>query len=136
MLRKQRIGWVVADTAGRWPEFLDVTTDFVYVRLHGATELYNSSYSDAEIERWAIRIARWRAGSASVERARIATPAADRRGGRDVFCYFDNTDKVHAPHNARRLLARLGMAGAGAVATPRAPVKKGGAVKARPARRR
>ena len=136
MLRKQRIGWVVADTAGRWPEFLDVTTDFVYVRLHGATELYNSSYSDAEIERWAKRIARWRAGSSTAERARIAAPAADRRGGRDVFCYFDNTDKVHAPRNAQRLLARLGLAAAGAVARTPLPVKNGGAVKARPVRRR
>ena len=23
---------------------------------------------------------------------------------RDVYCYFDNTDKLHAPDNARRLM--------------------------------
>ena len=28
---------------------------------------------------------------------------------RDVFCYFDNTDKRHAPDNARELMALLGV---------------------------
>jgi len=26
---------------------------------------------------------------------------------RDVYCYFDNTDKLHAPPNARRLMRLL-----------------------------
>ncbi len=29
------------------------------------------------------------------------------RVARDVFCYFDNTDKLHAPANARRLMQML-----------------------------
>ena len=29
------------------------------------------------------------------------------RIARDVFCYFDNTDKLHAPKNARRLMQML-----------------------------
>jgi len=109
LLRKTGIAWVVADTAGRWPEFVDVSADFVYVRLHGATALYNSRYSDDELTRWAARIAAWRDGIAVVDGPRVARPAAKSRSGRDVFCYFDNTDKVHAPENARRLLAVLGI---------------------------
>ncbi|MEO6928454.1 MAG: DUF72 domain-containing protein [Casimicrobiaceae bacterium] len=109
MLRDEGVALVVADTAGRWPEYLDVTTDFVYVRLHGASELYRSGYSDAQIDMWAARIDRWRQGSIA-EGPRIARAAAKARSGRDVFCYFDNTDKVHAPHNAQRLLAQLGLA--------------------------
>jgi len=35
LLRKHDIGLVVADTAGKWPKMLHVTSDFVYVRLHG-----------------------------------------------------------------------------------------------------
>ena len=31
------------------------------------------------------------------------------RGGRDVYCYFDNDVKVHAPYDAARLAQRLGV---------------------------
>ena len=109
LLRSERVAFVVADTARRWPEFVDVSADFVYVRLHGASELYKSGYSDAQLARWAARIDRWRAGAMPDDGARIARAAAKARSGRDVFCYFDNTDKVHAPHNARRLLSQLGI---------------------------
>jgi uncharacterized protein YecE (DUF72 family) len=109
LLRSERVAFVVADTAGRWPEFVDVSADFVYVRLHGASELYKSGYSDAQLARWAARIDRWRAGAMPDDGARIARAAAKARSGRDVFCYFDNTDKVHAPYNARRLLSQLGI---------------------------
>ena len=37
---------VVADSAGRWPQMHDATSDFRYVRLHGETELYASGYTD------------------------------------------------------------------------------------------
>ena len=137
LLRDEGVAFVVADTAGRWPEFVDVSTDFVYVRLHGASELYKSGYSDAQLARWASRIERWRAGALPNDGARIARAAAKARSGRDVFCYFDNTDKVHAPHNARRLLSQLGIsyvpgtpaAPPGAATTPATP-------KSRRARRR
>ena len=39
LLRAHDVGLVCADTAGRWPMLDDVTSDFVYVRLHGADEL-------------------------------------------------------------------------------------------------
>jgi uncharacterized protein YecE (DUF72 family) len=42
---------------------------------------------------------------------RLAAPAPFAPGGRDVFCYFDNTDvKLRAPADARALMARLGLA--------------------------
>jgi len=111
MLRKHHVAWVVADTAGRWPEFHDVTAGFVYARLHGATDLYKSGYSETQLEQWAQRIDHWRAGSTTAADPRVGPAAAKVSDGRDVFCYFDNTDKVHAPHNAHRLLALLGLAG-------------------------
>ena len=112
MLRDAGVAWVVADTAGRWPEFGDVTAGFVYVRLHGATDLYESGYSDAQLAQWATRIDHWREGAEVIDEPRIGPRATGARSGRDVFCYFDNTEKVHAPHNAHRLLALLGLAGA------------------------
>ena len=110
LLRKYRIAWVVADTPKPWPLYEDVTADFMYLRLHGSTELYNSRYSGAELDRWAAAIAAWSQGGQPAD-ARLIAPqlAPPRRAARDVYCYFDNTDKRHAPDNARELMARLGV---------------------------
>jgi len=88
LLRDHRAALVVADTAGRWPFFDDVTADFLYLRLHGDVELYASGYSAEALDRWARRIRDW-----SRER--------------DVYCYFDNDAKVKAPGDARTLMAKL-----------------------------
>ena len=45
LLAEHDIALVVADTAGRWPLLERVTSDFMYVRLHGDEELYVSGYS-------------------------------------------------------------------------------------------
>ena len=90
LLRAHRCAFVVADTAGTFPYAEEVTADFVYVRLHGARELYASGYTDAELDEWARKIEAW------------------RRSGRDVYVYFDNDAKVHAPFDALRLRERLG----------------------------
>ena len=103
LLRRQRVGLVVADTAGRWPLMEDVTADFVYVRLHGDEALYTSGYGEPALADWARRIAAWRLGG-QVADARVASGVAPRkRARRDVFCYFDNDVKVHAPFDAMRL---------------------------------
>ena len=47
LLRAHDIGMVVADSAGTWPMFDEVTSDLVHVRLHGDQELYASGYSPA-----------------------------------------------------------------------------------------
>jgi uncharacterized protein YecE (DUF72 family) len=47
----------VADTAGKWPLLEDLTSDFVYLRLHGDKELYASGYGDAALDRWAAAAA-------------------------------------------------------------------------------
>ena len=107
LLRRHRVALVVADTGGRWPEHDDVTADFVYVRLHGAKELYASGYSDRTLRAWAARIDRWRRGAEPDAPRRILDARAPRRAKRDVFCYFDNTAKEHAPRNAQRLAAML-----------------------------
>lgn len=82
---------VVADSAGKWPVMRDATSDFRYVRLHGETELYASGYTDASLDRWAAVCRGWLGD------------------GHDVHVYFDNDAKGHAPHDAVRLLERLGI---------------------------
>jgi uncharacterized protein YecE (DUF72 family) len=109
LLRKYRIAWVVADTPRPWPLFEDVTADFVYIRLHGATELYQSRYTSEQLDRWADCIRTWVQGGQPAD-ARLISPAAPpKRAARDVYCYFDNTDKLHAPDNARELMEKLGL---------------------------
>jgi uncharacterized protein YecE (DUF72 family) len=92
ILRAQKCAFVIADTAGKFPYAEEVTADFVYARLHGSTQLYTSGYSDVELDDWAAKIVRW------------------RRARRDVYVYFDNDAKVHAPFDALRLAARVGVA--------------------------
>ena len=108
LLRKHRIALVVADTAGKWPLVEDVTADFMYLRLHGDEVLYASGYSDKALDDWARRIHAWSMGG-EVADARKILPglAPPPRRSRDVYCYFDNDMKVHAPFDARKLIARL-----------------------------
>ena len=108
LLRRHRIGLVVADTAGKWPLVEDVTADFVYIRLHGDTELYASGYTPEALDEWARRIRAWLAGG-EVDDARKIDPAMPKplARGRDVYCYFDNDVKVHAPFDAKALIARV-----------------------------
>lgn len=116
LLRAHDVGLVVADTAGRWPHLEDLTSDVVYVRLHGESELYVSGYDDASLDRWAAKVRAWSTGTPPPDGPRIAPPAADRP--RDVYVYFDNDVKVRAPFDAMALAARLD---AGPPAAPAAP---------------
>jgi uncharacterized protein YecE (DUF72 family) len=88
LLREHDVACVVADTAKRWPMAEQVTSDLVYVRLHGDQELYASGYGDTALDDWAEKCRRWS------EHA-------------DVVVYFDNDAKGYAPHDAVRLRERL-----------------------------
>jgi uncharacterized protein YecE (DUF72 family) len=106
LLCRNNIAFVFADTAGKWPYAEDLTADFVYCRLHGSEQLYVSGYSDTEIDWWAKRIEYWRKG----KEPRDAKLVADRKakaGHRDIYIYFDNDAKVHAPFNAKSLAAKF-----------------------------
>jgi uncharacterized protein YecE (DUF72 family) len=107
LLRKYHVAFVFADTAGKWPYREDVTSDFIYIRLHGDSELYVSGYTEEAIDRWAKRVCRWAAGGQPRD-AKIATPRSEAgRAKKDVFVYFDNDAKVKAPRDAKRLAAKV-----------------------------
>ncbi|HKS15525.1 MAG TPA: DUF72 domain-containing protein [Pseudomonas sp.] len=107
LLRKHKIALVVADSAGKWPYVEDVTADFIYMRLHGDVELYSSGYTAAALRRWRKRIEAWSHGGQPDDAHLIHDHAPPARSSRDVYCYFDNDQKVHAPYDARRLLESL-----------------------------
>ena len=105
LLRKYGVALVCADTVS-WPRLMDLTADFTYCRLHGSVVLYSSRYEAAELDRWANRVRAWSEGRPMLDGEFIGSPGPDKP--RDVFFYFDNTDKTHAPEDAQALMRRLG----------------------------
>ena len=67
-----------------------VTSDFVYIRLHGPNGAYQGNYSHAMLTAWASDITGW------------------RKQGYKVFCYFDNDQEGYAAKNAKSLGELLG----------------------------
>jgi uncharacterized protein YecE (DUF72 family) len=107
LLRKYKVALVVADSAGKWPDYEDVTASFMYLRLHGAEELYASGYDNDALDHWAARITAWAGGQQPADAKLISRDPPPHRSSRDIYCYFDNDIKVHAPFDAQRLMARL-----------------------------
>ncbi len=107
LLRKYKVAFVFADTAGKWPYAEDLTSDFVYIRLHGDEVLYVSGYGGEILKQWASKIRRWEAGS-QIREAKLVTPRSKSvRGRKEIFVYFDNDAKVKAPGDARQLAALM-----------------------------
>ena len=71
--------------ANDWPLWERVTTDLVYIRLHGHTRTYASSYNAPELAQWAERIVQW------------------LKQRKQVHVYFDNDAECAAPFNALEL---------------------------------
>ena len=88
-LERHKIAVCMSD-APDWPMWDRVTTDLVYIRLHGHTRKYASSYSKAALEKWAMRIRHW---------------LGEKRA---VHVYFDNDAEGAAPRNSLTLLEMLG----------------------------
>jgi uncharacterized protein YecE (DUF72 family) len=106
LLRRYGIGLVVADTV-EWPLLMDVTSAFVYCRLHGSKELYASRYEADDLDIWANRIVTWATGGEVDDGRKAGHRNAPKRNRRDVYVYFDNDMKVHAPFDAEQLRDRV-----------------------------
>ncbi|MES2526211.1 MAG: DUF72 domain-containing protein [Bdellovibrionota bacterium] len=106
MLKEHNVAIVFADTAGKWPYLEDVTSDFIYIRLHGDEELYVSGYDDPALDFWSERIAAWKNGR-EPEDAMTITDEKPGRKKRDIFVYFDNDAKVRAPIDAQSLIKKV-----------------------------
>jgi len=88
-LGEARVAVCLSD-APDFPMWRAITTDLVYVRLHGHVRKYASRYHVKHLERWAADIRRW------------------RDEGRTVHCYFDNDAEGAAPRDALRLIELVG----------------------------
>jgi uncharacterized protein YecE (DUF72 family) len=106
LLREHNVAVVFADTAGKWPYLEDVTSDFIYIRLHGEAELYVSGYDDRSLDFWHERIEAWKNGREPKDALTITEIHPPRRE-RDIFVYFDNDAKVRAPYDAQSLIRKV-----------------------------
>lgn len=84
---------VCQSDAESWPLWDRITSNMVYLRLHGHTRTYASCYSDAELFCWAGKINHW------------------LRQGLDVHVYFDNDAECAALFNAHSLKSLLRRSG-------------------------
>jgi uncharacterized protein YecE (DUF72 family) len=83
LLSKKGIGLCITDLNGALsPE--KITSDFVYIRLHGPKQSYKGSYSQVKLKSWKKKIQRWSAKNS-------------------VYCYFDNEEKGYAIQDAQSL---------------------------------
>ena len=98
LLRRAGVALVVSD-APDWPRPEEITADFLYLRLHGADQLYSSGYDGAALDLWADRVRRWMREGRAGKKRRL----------RDAYIYFDNDAKVRAPADAQALATRLGV---------------------------
>lgn len=88
LLRRHGAALCIADSPD-CPRKDLLTTDFTYVRFHGRTQLFASSYSKAELIKEARKIKRY------------------VRDGVEVFVYFNNDARGYAINNARTLRTLL-----------------------------
>lgn len=107
LLRQHDIALVFSDAASDWPYAEDVTSDIVYLRLHGAEVLYASGYDAASLDRWARKLRSWLRGREPRDARRAGSRRAEPRRARDAWVFFDNDAKVHAPFDAMELADRL-----------------------------
>jgi uncharacterized protein YecE (DUF72 family) len=84
ILEEFHFAYCIAHGSGL-PFMEKVTSNFIYLRLHGGEVLYGSNYSDKELNQWAGKIQSWKGK------------------GKTVFVYFNNDAYGFAIKNALSL---------------------------------
>jgi uncharacterized protein YecE (DUF72 family) len=87
-LRRHNAAFCIYELAGRRSP-TEVTSDTVYLRLHGPEDAYEGSYSTQALAGWAGAVSSW------------------SRQGKTVHCYFDNDQNGYAAQNALQLASML-----------------------------
>jgi len=89
LARKHKIATVITDSP-KFPNFSEITGDFVYARLMNARSECLTGYTRPALKKWAAQAEAWQDGK------------------REVYVYFINGAKERAPAAAQQLLRVLG----------------------------
>jgi uncharacterized protein YecE (DUF72 family) len=89
LARKYKVATVITDSP-KYPNFTEVTGDFVYARLMNAQSEVATGYTKPALKKWAAQAQEW-----------------TDDGKREVFVYFINGAKERAPGAALQLLGQL-----------------------------
>lgn len=102
LLRQKNVAFVFAHSGLKSPYAEDLTSDFVYTRMHGQEKKYAKGYPTKFIQEWSKRCQSWAKGTNPAD-AKCVLKSKPKAGARDVFVYFDNEYKDSAPENAKAL---------------------------------
>ncbi len=84
LLEKNDISFCLYELAGEsTPEIL--TSDLVYIRLHGPQDAYQGDYHKNTLKKWRNRFLEW------------------QENDKEIYCFFDNDDSGFAARNALEL---------------------------------
>lgn len=81
LLKQHQCAFCIYELAGHTSP-IEITADFVYIRLHGPGDKYQGSYTTATLKKWAANCKQW------------------MKNGLDVYVYFDNDQHGYAAFNA------------------------------------
>lgn len=90
-----------------YPEFADVTADFVYARLQKGEDDNPTAYKTDELDGWVARAKRWAQGG-QPDDLPLADPSRQiEKKPRDVFVYIIHEGKLRAPQGAMAFMERV-----------------------------
>jgi len=89
LLREFNCAFCIYELAGHVSP-IEITANYVYVRLHGPGDKYQGSYTDEVLAEWAAWCKDW------------------SESGKDVYVYFDNDQEGFAAFNAIKLQELIG----------------------------
>lgn len=90
-----------------YPNFADLTGDFVYARLMRSRESERDGYPAEELDAWAGHARRWHEGREPVGLPRVSSAGRSSAARRDVFIYFISAFKARNPAAAMALQGRV-----------------------------
>jgi uncharacterized protein YecE (DUF72 family) len=105
LAKKHSVATVFAHT-DEFPNFADVTADFVYARLRKAEATEETGYSKPDLQAWSERAKFWAEGGAPSDLPYV-TKTAPPKKPRDVYVFFINGAKERAPAAAKHLLTLI-----------------------------
>ena len=90
-----------------YPEFADVTSDFVYARLQKGHDDVPTAYKPSDLDAWVKRAKLWAAGDQPDDLPLADPSRKPRKEPRDVFVYIIHEGKLRAPQGAMAFMERV-----------------------------